>query len=260
MTLATGKVVLVTGAARGMGAAEAGWLAREGADVVLADVLDELGAEAAGQIRRDGGSAEYVSLDVTEESQWKDVVGQIIDRHGRIDALVNNAGVMLRKGVLDVDLADFDRVMQVNLTGPLLGIRAVAPHMIASGGGAIVNIVSGAAMAASPNSAYAASKWALRGLTKSVALELGSQGVRVNAVHPGGIRTDMAGDDTALAAIFSSLTPLGRLGTPDDVAAIAGFLCTDSAAFITGADIVVDGGFVDGAPMGGFRLLATAKS
>jgi 3alpha(or 20beta)-hydroxysteroid dehydrogenase len=245
------KVVLVTGAARGIGAAEAAWLAREGATVVLVDILDEQGEATAARIRDGGGEASYASMDVTSEAAWAQVTSEVLRSHGRIDGLINNAGVNERSRLLTVNLEEFDRVMKINLVGPLLGMRAVAPIMESAGSGSIVNIASGAALMASPSPSYAASKWALRGLSMTAALELGPKGIRVNCVHPGAIATDMAAGagGTEVVAAFSTVTPVRRIGTPEEVAAAAGFLISDAASFVTGSDFVVDGGFLSCAAM-----------
>lgn len=259
------KVILVTGAARGIGAAISTWLASEDATVVLLDILDEAGESASETIRQAGGDVIYLSLDVTDGSAWARVIDKVVERYGCIDGLVNNAGINLTVGLMDLDLADWDRVMKVNLLGPLLGIRAVVPAMREHGGGSIVNIASGAAFTASPSSAYAASKWALRGLSQSAALQLGRDGIRVNAVHPGVIESEMSKATVAperlaaYATAFSAATPLGRLGTPQDVAGMAGFLCSDAASFITGCDFIVDGGVISGGANAAIAALSAQR-
>jgi 3alpha(or 20beta)-hydroxysteroid dehydrogenase len=221
-----GKVAIVTGAARGQGRAEAERFAAEGALVVAGDVLDHVG----------------VHLDVTSEQSWADVVSQTVERHGRIDVLVNNAGVHAAAPVHEMPEADFRLVLDVNLLGPFLGIQAVVPHMRA--GGSIVNVASLNGLAAQARtSAYTASKFALRGLTKAAALDLGPLGIRVNAILPGVIRTPMVAYvvDEREEQLAAGL-PLGRIGEPADIAAAAVFLASDEAAWITGTDLVVDGG------------------
>jgi 3alpha(or 20beta)-hydroxysteroid dehydrogenase len=221
-----GKVALITGAARGQGRAEAERFAAEGATVVAGDVLDHDG----------------IFLDVTSAESWAAAVAAVIDRRGRIDVLVNNAGVHAAAAVHEMAEADFRRVLDVNLLGPFLGIQAVVPYM--PKGGSIINVASLNGLAAQARtSAYTASKFGLRGLTKAAALDLGPLGIRVNAILPGIIRTPMVAyvveeREEQLAAGL----PLGRIGEPTDVAAAAVFLASDQAAWITGTDLVVDGG------------------
>ncbi len=221
-----GKVVIVTGAARGQGRAEADLFAAEGAHVIAGDVLDHDG----------------VFLDVTSTENWTSVVGAAVERHGRIDVLVNNAGVRAVAAVHEMPIDDFQRVLDINLMGPLLGIQAVVPHM--PRGGSIVNVSSLNGLAANVNtSAYTTSKFALRGLTKAAALDLGPLGIRVNAILPGVIRTPMVSyivdehEDRLAAGL-----PLGRIGEPTDVASMALFLASDDSAWVSGQDFVVDGG------------------
>ena len=237
-----GRVVVVTGAARGQGAEEARALAAEGAVVVATDVLDfePFDAEGAGW---DAGSGVLVErhLDVTDEAGWAELAGWLRSAHGRVDALVNNAGVAGRDRLPDVDLETWDRTFAVNVTGPLLGIQALVPLM--RPGSSIVNICSVAAVSGHAAAAYTASKWALRGLTRSASLELGSQRIRVNAVMPGLVDTPLMADappafvDAALAEI-----PLGRIGVPADVAPTVVFLVSDDSAYYNGAELVIDGG------------------
>ncbi len=233
------KVAVITGAARGQGAAEARRFAAEGATVVLTDVRDELGAQTAADI---GARASYLSLDVTDDGQWKDVVQHATAEFGRIDVLVNNAGIF-ELGGIDTPLGDWNRVIAVNQTGVFLGMQAVAPIMREQGSGSIINISSVAALMGSPMAmAYTASKWAVRGMTKGAALELAPFGVRANSVHPGMIETpmlDVLGDsrETVLARV-----PMGRYAEPDEVAELVLFLASDESAYCTGHEFVVDGG------------------
>ena len=221
-----GKVVLVTGAARGQGAAEAAELRAEGATVIASDL------EAGDGVR---------ALDVASAKDWARAAGQIRAEHGRLDGLVNNAGIAQRSRLEDVSLEDWNRVLSVNVTGAMLGIQAMAPLM--SQGGSIINVGSLAALTAHYTVAYTTSKWALRGLTRVASLELGDRGIRVNAIHPGYIETDLvAAAPPAFLQASIDAAPLGRAGTPDDVAPLVVFLISDESSYITGAEIPVDGG------------------
>lgn len=233
----TGRTVVVTGGARGQGAAAVEAVARAGAVVVAADILDSDGDSLAERLRADGLTVTYAHLDVRSESDWEAAV----EPFGEIHGLVNNAGVAARQRLPYVDLDAWHRTFAVNVTGPLLGIQAVVPRM--SPGASIVNICSVAAMAGHAAAAYTASKWALRGLTRSASLELGSQGIRVNAVMPGLIDTPLMADapsqftEAALREV-----PLGRIGTPADIAPTVVFLLSDDSSYYNGAEIVIDGG------------------
>ncbi len=234
-----GRVALVTGAAspRGQGAAEARLLAREGAFVVIADVNDDQGRETAAAI---GARAQYHRLDVTSESDWMATVDAILGQHGRLDVLVNNAGIWFGKGLDETTLDDYTRVIGINQVGVFLGLRAVAPVMKAAGSGAVVNISSLAGLRGTNMPlAYAAAKWAVRGMSRAAAAELAPHGVRVNAVFPGYVDTDMIDEGHEQIA---QRVPLGRrLASPEEVAETVLFLASDAARYVTGAELVVDG-------------------
>ncbi len=241
-----GRVVLITGGGRekGQGAAEGRLFASHGATVILADVLDEEGERTAGSIE----GAEYLHLDVTSEAEWDAVVADIMARHGRLDVLINNAGIARMGRLVNTPMSDWDLTIAVNQTGVFLGMRAGAKAMIeADNGGSIVNISSVAGMVGLFGStAYGASKWAVRGMTKIAAKELGRHQIRVNSIHPGFIDTDMLAqgnfDDETRAKMARS-APIGRLGVPEDIANMALYLSTDAAGFVTGQEFVVDGGW-----------------
>jgi 3alpha(or 20beta)-hydroxysteroid dehydrogenase len=238
-----GKVALISGAARGQGAAEARLFAAEGARVVLGDLLDETGDALSAEI---GAAAAYLHLDVTRADDWRRAVDAARTRFGRLDVLVNNAGILRPGPIETLPLADFEAVLRVNQVGCFLGMQAAIPALRQSGGGSIVNVSSIAGMRGRPGLvSYVASKWAIRGMTKTAALELGRDGIRVNAILPGAIDTPMIGgqDFSAVdrAAHFAKL-PVSRIGEPDDVARLALFLASDESDYCTGAEFVIDGG------------------
>lgn len=242
-----GKVALISGGARGQGAVEARMFAQEGARVVIGDILDELGMQVQAEINETGGECLYVHLDVTSEGDWQSAVEAAVSRFGKLDVLVNNAGVYLRGSVQETSPEDWDLVMDVNAKGAFLGTRAAMPAMKESGGGSIVNIASfNALVGTTTSAAYNVSKAALRMLTKSTAVQYAEDGIRANAIHPGPIRTSMflSGfpDDEAIEK-RRAVVPLGRIGTPEDVAYGALFLASDESSYMTGSDLVIDGGW-----------------
>jgi 3alpha(or 20beta)-hydroxysteroid dehydrogenase len=233
-----GKVCLITGAARGQGAAEAGLFAREGATVWLADVLDAQGERLAQRI---GGT--YRHLDVSDEGGWTALVAELMARDGRVDVLVNNAGIFRGSRLLETSTEEFARVMDVNCKGVFLGMRAVAGPMREAGAGSIVNVSSLAGLVGAAGAfAYAASKWAVRGMTKSAAVELARRGVRVNSIHPGLIDTDMADQLGASRERLARGIPLGRAASAEEVANLALYLASDESSYSTGSEFIVDGG------------------
>ncbi|MWA03269.1 glucose 1-dehydrogenase [Actinomadura sp. LD22] len=237
-----GKTAVVTGAASGMGATEAELFAREGAHVFVCDIQESPGRELAERIASNGGRATFQRLDVAQDDSWAELVTSIESAGEGLHVLVNNAGIIVRDGLMAMTMADWDGILSVNLNGPMLGMRACAPLMRDSGGGSIVNIGSLSGMMGHPVAAYAASKWGLRGLSKSAALELADWRVRVNMIHPGLVHTPLIAGTAAYDAM-RSMTPLDRAARPDEVAAVALFLASDDSSFLTGVDVPVDGGF-----------------
>lgn len=240
-----GRIAIITGGARGQGAEEARLFAAEGATVVVADVLDEAGNACAADIPR----ASYVHLDVRSEMEWESTVAAVVAKHGRVDVLVNNAGVDLSKRFELTTLEDWERVVAINQTGVFLGMRTVGRAMIAAGtGGSIINVSSVAGMeAVKGRAAYGSTKWAVRGITKVGALEWGEHGIRVNSIHPGFIETPMTADlkafkDPATRARAEQIVSLRRMGQPIDIAWMALFLASDESSYCTGQEFVVDGG------------------
>ncbi|MDL5352039.1 glucose 1-dehydrogenase [Microbacterium sp. zg-YB36] len=238
----TGRTALVTGGSRGLGAAYVRALHAAGATVVVADLRDEEGSALADEL---GPRAHFVHLDVADEQGWDAAVTATLERFGALDVLVNNAGIANSAPIEHYSTAKWHAVIAVNLTGTFLGCRAVVPAMTAGGGGSIINISSVEGLRGSPGlHGYTAAKFGVRGLTKSLAVELGPRGIRVNSVHPGLILTDMTTRvDPARIDI-----PLGRPGTPDDVTGTIVFLASDASRFTSGAEFVVDGGMITGIP------------
>lgn len=242
-----GKVALISGGARGMGSAEARLFAIEGAAVVIGDVLDQLGQQVEAEINETGGRALYVHLDVTQESDWQRAVATAVTRFGKLDVLVNNAGIAFWSAGDDATVEEWDRVMDVNAKGVFLGTKAAIPEMRKAGGGSIVNISSISGMVGQDNihPGYNASKGAVRLLTKSTAIQHAKDGIRANSVHPGPIATPMTEAGRADPERYQrsmSRTPLGRYGEPDDVAFGVLFLASDESSYMTGSELVIDGG------------------
>lgn len=236
-----GTVVVVTGGARGQGAAEVEALALEGAVVVATDVLDDDGAALAETLTGKGLRVSYRHQDVTDPAGWTALADDLRAEHGAVHGLVNNAGIAGRDRLPDVPLGAWERTFAVNVTGPMLGIQALVPLM--PPGSSIVNICSVAALSGHVAAAYTASKWALRGLSRTASLELGERGIRVNAVMPGLVETPlMANASPAFRGAALAEIPLGRTGTVDDVAPLVVFLVGPGSAYLTGAEIAVDGG------------------
>ena len=237
-----GRVALVTGGSRGMGAATVRRLHSEGASVVVADILDDDGKALADEL---GDRVRFVHLDVSSEEQWQDVVAQTEREFGKLDVLVNNAGILKFNTIVDTPLEEFRQVIDVNLTGVFLGMKTAIPAMKRAGGGAIVNVSSTEGMAATLFcGAYTASKFGVRGITKAAALEYAGDGIRCNSVHPGGMDTPMtrAVMDEQGRKYVASKVPLKRMGTSEDVANVIAFLASEDAAYTTGAEVLIDGG------------------
>ncbi len=242
-----GKVALISGGARGMGAEEARIFAREGAKVIIGDISEEDGKAVEAQISEAGGQALFVRLDVTEESEWTNAVEQAVSRYGKLDVLVNNAGISSRAFTDDIGIEAWDKIMEVNSKGVFLGTRAAVPKMLEAGGGSIINISSimGLVGSAGGHPAYNASKGAVRIFSKAMAVRHGKDNIRVNSVHPGfmpPMASGIAYDQDQRRGSLEQ-TPLGREGRIEEVANAVLFLASDEASYITGAELAVDGGF-----------------
>lgn len=259
-----GKVAFLSGAARGIGGAAATLMASVGAKVVIGDVLEERGRQTVREIEAAGGQATFVPLNVTQEASWTAALDTTVKQYGGLDVLVNNAGIFVGKGVEDASMDDWHRLVAVNLTGVVLGTRAALPHLKARAkdsphGSAIVNLASVAGLVGSQlDPLYSLTKGGVTLFTKSTALEFGRKGyrVRVNSIHPGVIDTDMGqqtfamraqalgtNDTEATRKLSTTMHPIGRLGVADDIAKGIVFLASDDAGFMTGAGLVVDGGY-----------------
>ena len=244
-----GKVALISGGARGMGAAEARLFAREGARVVLGDILEAEGKAVEGEIAAKGGQAVFVRLDVAREEDWTQAVALAVGRFGGLNVLVNNAGISAGVGRVEETTAEaWDRVMEINAKGVFLGTKAAIPAMRRAGGGSIINISSQLGLVGTDDTSppYPASKGAVRLLTKTTALQYAKEGIRANSVHPGPIVTAMTerrrADPAAYQKMLSRI-PLGRYGEVDDVAYAVLYLASDESSFVTGSELVIDGGW-----------------
>ena len=243
-----GRVALVTGAASGIGKATAQRLAEEGAAVLLTDVNESLGAATVEELRATGARVDFLRHDVTSEEDWAAAVAKAVEEFGSLDILVNNAGMGDLATIEETSLADWERTVAIDQTGVFLGMKTAAPHLKASGHGAVVNISSifGTSGGFGTSPAYHAAKGAVRTLTKNVALHWAAEAVRVNSIHPGFIDTPIL--DTARGTPFEQvmidLTPMGRLGRPSEIAAGVAYLVSDDAAFVTGLELYIDGGYI----------------
>ena len=245
-----GKVALISGGARGQGAAEARLFAQEGGKVVLADILDEQGQQVEAEINELGGDALYIHLDVTSESDWQNAIQATVAKYGKLDILVNNAAIIIEKAAIeDRAAADWDRVFEVNAKGVFLGTKHAIPEMRKAGGGSIVNIssVAGIGQSLHQEPAYAASKGAVRIFSKVTASQHAADGIRCNSVHPGPIDTDMLagamGDEARLQDRLERV-PMRRMGSVDEIAKGVLYLASDDSSYVTGSELVIDGGAI----------------
>jgi 3alpha(or 20beta)-hydroxysteroid dehydrogenase len=243
------KVAIVTGSTSGIGLAIAKLFAREGAKVVIAARKEELAKQVVAEIKAEGGEATFIRLEVTDKEQWEDAVKQVKDLYGGLHILVNNAGTNEVCALPHVDIEQWNKIMAINVTGPMMGIQACAPLMKEAGGGSIINISSLAGMQGTPNTAYTTSKWALRGLSASVAYSLSKWGIRSNVICPGFIEnTNMTNAIEAQSggqSPLANVTLIGRSGEPMELAQAALFLASDESSYVTGIDMPVDGGLYD---------------
>ncbi len=247
-----GKVAIITGGAQGQGEAIARAFVAEGAKIVIADIADDKGKALATEL---GESAHFVHHDVSDEASWDAIVGETVATFGPVNVLVNNAGVLMFADLVDTKLSDFERLFRINQLGCFLGMRTVAPIMVENGGGSIVNTSSIEGLGGMPTLvAYTGTKFAIRGMSKAAAMELGPSGIRVNSVHPGMIRTPMieghVGGEAGYEFVGGKI-PLRRVGLPEDLAGVYVYLASDESSYATGAEFVVDGGVTSTHAFGG---------
>lgn len=236
-----GKVAVITGGARGQGAAEAELFVRAGATVVITDVLDDEGKAMAEHL---GDAVSYLHHDVSSSQEWREVMASVVEQHGRIDVLVNNAGIFRIATMEETTDEDWDTMLSVNQTGVFYGLREAAPLMRAQGSGSIVNISSIAGLSGTPMAfSYSATKWAVRGMTKSAARDLAASGVRVNSVHPGIIDTPMFAEFGESGGSVEASIPNGRLAEASEVGNLVLYLASDESSYCTGQEFVIDGGW-----------------
>jgi 3alpha(or 20beta)-hydroxysteroid dehydrogenase len=241
-----GKIALITGAARGQGAAEVRAFVAEGARVIVADILVD---EAKRLAEECDGMAVPVHLDVTDEQAWENVVADVRAEHGHLDVLINNAGILALTPIESTSLAEYQRIIAVNQVGVFLGMRACIP-LLAERGGSIVNVSSIGGLAGMPMMlAYVASKFAVRGMTRTAAVELASRRIRVNSIHPGGVETPMLEELGLPPDLLTQAAPLGRLAKPEEIASLVTFLASDESGYCTGGEFVIDGGLTAGIPL-----------
>ena len=243
-----GKVAIITGGARGQGATEARMFAQEGARVVIGDIRDEQGMQVEAEIRELGGEAVYLHLDVTSADDWQQAVDTAEQRFGKVDVLVNNAAIVLRKNIEETTADDWDNIMEINAKGVFLGTKAVIPAMRRAGGGSIINISSISGLVAVGPPAYIATKGAVRLFTKSTAIQYAAENIRANSIHPGSVDTDMRREGIGASTPEEiqeriDQIPLGRVGTTEDIAYGVMFLASDESSFMTGSEVVIDGGY-----------------
>jgi NAD(P)-dependent dehydrogenase (short-subunit alcohol dehydrogenase family) len=242
-----GKVALISGAARGQGACHARMMAQEGASVVLGDILDEEGQQVADAINASGGKATYIHLNVTSEADWSAAVAKAEQVYGKLNVLVNNAGILIRSSIEETTEDDFDRIMAINVKGVFMGTKHAIPAMRKAGGGSIINISSTAGLVGSPGetAAYTATKGSVRLFTKATAVQHAKEQIRCNSIHPGPIETDMIKDmleSPELLAKRMQRLPLKRIGKPEDISYGVIYLASDESTFVTGSELVIDGG------------------